>query len=147
MPALSERVTTIMAKPDADVDDVLYLFYPENAHARELGLQHLAKVSDAMPKDAPEVSQEAALGQLQAITSALSVPWEQVVAGLESIRQPVLYANGAHDVMIHAFASYAAVQHLPNATLLLYSDAGHAFLFQHIQEFTTQLKLFLARGE
>ncbi|MGP3963482.1 hypothetical protein ACTWPT_46640 [Nonomuraea sp. 3N208] len=28
-------------------------------------------------------------------------------------------------------AKNLAVQHLDNATLILYSDAGHAFLFQH----------------
>ena len=45
--------------------------------------------------------------------------------------------------MIDAFASYAAVQVLPNAKLVLYSDAGHAFLFQHLKEFATEVKVFL----
>jgi hypothetical protein len=40
----------------------------------------------------------------------------------------VLVATGAHDVMVHAFASYATSQRLPNAKVVLYSDAGHAFL-------------------
>jgi hypothetical protein len=41
-------------------------------------------------------------------------------------------ANGAHDVMIHAFRSYyATYQRLPNAKVILYSNAGHDFLFQH----------------
>ena len=56
---------------------------------------------------------------------------------------PVLYANGAHDVMIDAFASYAAVRELPNAKLVLYSDAGHAFLFQHLENFSAEVKTFL----
>ena len=45
--------------------------------------------------------------------------------------------------MIDAFASYAAVQVLPNAKLVLYSDAGHAFLFQHLEKFTSEVKAFL----
>jgi hypothetical protein len=72
------------------------------------------------------------MGQLEAIMVALGAPWEDVVARLRTITQPVLYANGSHDVMIDAYASYAAVQELPNAKLVLYSDAGHAFLFQHL---------------
>ncbi len=54
-----------------------------------------------------------------------------------------MYANGSHDVMIDSFASYAAVQELPNAKLVLYSDAGHAFLFQHLENFTAEVKDFL----
>ncbi|MEV4241730.1 alpha/beta hydrolase [Nocardia sp. NPDC049737] len=144
MPTMSERVLGIMAKPDADLDDMLYLFYPETEGARKLGLEHFDKVSDVMPADAPVVGEAAAMGQLQAIVAALATPWEQVVAGLATIRQPVLYANGMHDVMIHAFASYSAVEHLPSAKLVLYSDAGHAFLFQHLEEFTAEVKSFLA---
>jgi pimeloyl-ACP methyl ester carboxylesterase len=67
-----------------------------------------------------------------------------VRASLEAIKQPVLYANGVHDVMIPAVASYVAVQHLDDAALLLYSDAGHGFLFQHARAFTTQVANFLA---
>jgi hypothetical protein len=40
-------------------------------------------------------------------------------------------ANGAHDVMIHAFGSYTMSQQLPSAQVILYSNAEHAFLFQH----------------
>ncbi|AII03209.1 MULTISPECIES: alpha/beta fold hydrolase [Rhodococcus] len=144
MPSITERVLQIMAKPNADLEDTLYLFYPETEEARKLGLEHFDKVSAAMPPGAPVVSEEAAMGQLQAITAALATPWEQVVENLKTITQPVLYANGMHDVMIHAFASYSAVEHLPSAKLALYSDAGHAFLFQHLEEFTTEVKRFLA---
>ncbi|WP_405136449.1 alpha/beta fold hydrolase [Nocardia sp. NBC_01388] len=144
MPTMSERVLGIMAKPDADLDDMLYLFYPETEGARNRGLEHFNKVAATLPVDAPAVSEAAAMGQLQAIAAALSTPWEQVIAGLQSIGQPVLYANGMHDVMIHAFASYSAVEHLPSAKLVLYSDAGHAFLFQHLEEFTAEVKSFLA---
>ncbi|TDO51782.1 hypothetical protein EV643_103521 [Kribbella sp. VKM Ac-2527] len=68
-------------------------------------------------------------------------PWP--VAGLRTLTMPVLYANGSHDVMIDAFASYSAVQELPDAKLVLYSDAGHAFLFQHLEDFSTEVKNFL----
>ena len=57
----------------------------------------------------------------------------------------MLYANGSHDVMIDAYASYAAVQELPNAKLVLYSDAGHAFLFQHLDDFTREVTVLPRR--
>jgi pimeloyl-ACP methyl ester carboxylesterase len=81
---------------------------------------------------------------LAAIGQLLAAPFDEVRAELESIKHPVLYANGLHDVMVPAHASYVAVQHLADATLLLYGDAGHAFLFQHANAFTKQVADFLA---
>ncbi len=34
-------------------------------------------------------------------------------------------------------------QRLPNAKVILYSDAGHAFLFQHAEEFGHEVLRFL----
>lgn len=145
MTALAEDVLTIMAKPGGgDAEDMLYLFYPDNDAARASGHEHLAKVSTRLATDAPVVSEEAAMGQFIAAGKLMSVPFERVQAELESIKQPVLYANGVHDVMIPAIASYVAVQHLDSATLVLYSDAGHAFLFQHARAFATEVTNFLA---
>lgn len=145
MTALAEDVLTIMAKPGGgDAEDMLYLFYPDNDAARASGHEHLAKVSTRLANDAPVVSEEAAMGQFIAAGKLMSIPFERVQSELESIKQPVLYANGVHDVMIPAIASYVAVQHLDSATLLLYSDAGHAFLFQHARAFATEVTNFLA---
>ena len=144
MPAMPERVASIMLKPEADLEDVLYLFYPETDEARAKGLDHFGRVAAEMPDGAPRVSQDAAMGQLEAITATLAAPWDDVARDLATITAPVLYAGGAHDVMIDAFSSYAAVQVLPNAKLVLYSDAGHAFLFQHLDTFVREVLVFLA---
>ena len=144
MPDMSEEVLRIMAKPDADENDLLYLFYPETDAARAAGFEHLANVSKRLATGGPAVSEEAAMGQLAAVGQILSVPFDKVRSNLETIKQPVLYANGVHDVMIPALASYVAVQHLDSAVLVLYSDAGHAFLFQHAKAFATEVTNFLA---
>lgn len=143
MPAMPERVANIMLKPGTAIEDALYLFYPETPAAQAKGVEHFSKIGADMPEGAPIVTQDAAMGQLAAITASLSAPWDQVVANLKKMTLPVLYANGAHDVMIDAFASYAAARELPNAKLVLYSDAGHAFLFQHLENFTAEVKAFL----
>jgi pimeloyl-ACP methyl ester carboxylesterase len=143
-PELSEEVVRIMTKPEADADDLLYLFYPATDSARAAGFDHLAKVSKRLAAGGPAVSEKAAMGQFAAIGQVLSVPFDTVRSNLEAIKQPVLYANGVHDVMIPALASYVAVQHLDSAILVLYSDAGHAFLFQHARAFATEVTNFLA---
>jgi pimeloyl-ACP methyl ester carboxylesterase len=139
-PAMSDRVRSIMAKPGGGTpDDVLYLFFPETDRGRAAGLRHLAKVSTRLDAGGPAISDEAARGQLVAVAKLQSIPFDQVRSDLESIKQPVLYANGVHDVMLPALASYVAVQHLDSAVLVLYSDAGHGFLFQHARAFVTEV--------
>ncbi|MYV54065.1 alpha/beta hydrolase [Streptomyces sp. SID3212] len=144
-PAMSDRVRAIMEKPGGGApDDVLYLFFPETDAGRAAGRQHLAHVSTRLRAGGPAISDEAARGQLTAVAKLQSVPFDQVRSHLESIKQPVLYANGVQDVMIPALASYVAVQHLDSAVLVLYSDAGHGFLFQHAEAFAAQVTNFLA---
>jgi pimeloyl-ACP methyl ester carboxylesterase len=142
-PPMSDRVLTIMAKPEADEEDMLYLWYPETDAARSAGHTHLDNVSEQVAHG-PALSDAAAEAQLTAIGQLLAVPFDEVQTKLEGIKQPVLYANGMQDVMVSALASYAAVQHLTDGTLLLYGDAGHAFLFQHAKAFTTAVADFLA---
>jgi pimeloyl-ACP methyl ester carboxylesterase len=143
MPPPREEVLRIAAKADADEDDLVYLFYPETDTGRAAGRQHLANVSTRLAAGAPDVSQVAALGQIAAIGKFSSVPFDQVQARLQTITQPVLIANGIEDIMIPAIASYAAIGHLRNAKLVLYSDAGHGFLFQHAKDFATEVANFL----
>ena len=50
-----------------------------------------------------------------------------------------------HDVMLPAYRSYVLSQQAPNAKLVLYPDAGHAFLFQEIEDFVAEIDRFLER--
>jgi pimeloyl-ACP methyl ester carboxylesterase len=57
---------------------------------------------------------------------------------------PVLVANGIADVMAPAEHSFAIAQKAPWAKLLLYPDAGHAFLFQYAEDFCAEMLRFTA---
>jgi pimeloyl-ACP methyl ester carboxylesterase len=143
-PPPNEKVRSIITKPEPTADDMVYLFYPETDAARAAGYDHLANVSTRLATGHPSVFETAEQGQLTAIANSASIPFEQVRANLQAITHPVLYANGTQDVMIPVIASYVAVQHLQSAVLVLYSDAGHGFLFQHAKDFATQVTNFLA---
>jgi pimeloyl-ACP methyl ester carboxylesterase len=143
-PDMNERVLSIMAKPDADAEDMLYLFYPETEQARASGFEHLAKVSTRLRAGGPAVTEEAAQRQIAAVGRLLARDSDRVKSELQAIDRPVLYANGMSDVMIPAVSSYKAVELVPDSKLVLYGDAGHAFLFQHIDDFVAQVTLFLA---
>jgi pimeloyl-ACP methyl ester carboxylesterase len=143
-PEFSEKVLGIMAKPDADLEDMLFLFYPETEAGRAAGHVHFDHVAHRLAAGGPPVSETAAQGMLTAAAQLLAAPFDEVQAELEAIKHPVLYANGLHDVMIPAHNSYVAAQHLDNVTLVLYSGSGHAFLFQYAKAFTKQVADFLA---
>lgn len=143
-PAANPKVRATMTKPVVTGDDLVYLFFPETDAGRTAGYAHLARVATRLAAGRPEVSEAAARGQMAAIAKDASVPFAQVQASLAGITRPVLYATGMQDAMIPALAAYTAVQNIPDATLVAYSDAGHAFLFQHARAFAAQVHTFLA---
>ncbi|MCX5265742.1 alpha/beta fold hydrolase [Streptomyces sp. NBC_00199] len=143
-PAPDPKIRATMTKPELTGDDWVFLFFPDTDTGRAAGHAHLARVATRLATGLPDVSEAAAMGQITAIAKDAAIPFEQVRADLASIRQPVLYATGMQDVMITPLASYTAARHLPHATLVAYSDAGHAFLFQHAKDFAAQVTAFLA---
>jgi pimeloyl-ACP methyl ester carboxylesterase len=139
MPATPDKVLAIMGKQNSDDEDVLYLFFPETADARAAGIASLRRLETRLAESQSAVSAQAGDAQLAAVTAFGTGVWDR----LPDLEMPVLVANGAHDVMINSFASYAMSQRLPNAKVVLYSDAGHGFLFQHYAAFANEVLDFL----
>lgn len=139
LPAQPAKVGQVAGHPVLDDDDFLYLFFPETGHGRRAGLASLRRLDARLSGSRVEVAPQAIAAQNAAIAAFGTGVWDR----LGELTLPVLVANGAHDVMIHAFASYAMSQRLPNAKVILYSDAGHAFLFQHAGDFAHEVLNFL----
>src|SRR6266851_3064842 len=51
--------------------------------------------------------------------------------------------NGTRDIMVPTINSFTLSQHIPNAQLILYPDAGHGALFQYPELFVAHTKVFL----
>jgi pimeloyl-ACP methyl ester carboxylesterase len=62
---------------------------------------------------------------------------------VEAIVQPVFVANGDRDPMILPRYSHLLAGLLPAATLSLYPDSAHGFLFQHHEQFAADVNAFL----
>jgi pimeloyl-ACP methyl ester carboxylesterase len=139
LPAQPARVGQVAGQPVLDDDDFLYLFFPETGEGRRAGLASLRRLDARLTGAHVEVAPEAIAAQSAAFAAFGTGVWDR----LGELTLPVLVANGAHDVMIHAYASYAMSQRLPNAKVILYSDAGHAFLFQHAGDFGHEVLNFL----
>src|SRR5262245_40731869 len=97
-----------------------------------------ARTEDREPVSGPQVAQ----AQVAAFRA-----WERVdgerFGKLRRISQPCLVVNGVFDNMIPVRNSYFLAEHVPNAMLLAYPDAGHGSLFQYHESFVQQAKLFL----
>ncbi len=104
------------------------------AFATRLG----ARTEDREPLSGPEVAQ----AQIAAFRA-----WERVegerFGKLRRVTQPALVVNGVRDTMIPVRNSYLLAEHLPNAMLLVYPDAGHGSLFQFHDSFVQHATLFL----
>lgn len=139
-PGADPRVWQVATKQANDDEDFLYLFFPNTPAGRALGLASLRRI-DARVLDETHVpvSAPAIAAQLSIVTSIGSSIWDRMT----ELTMPVLVANGAHDVMINAYASFAMMGVLPDAKLVLYSDAGHGFLFQHVEDFAREVLAFL----
>jgi pimeloyl-ACP methyl ester carboxylesterase len=140
LPAMPDKVLQVMTKPENDDEDLLYLFFPETQSARDAGSASLRRIDTRLGADPSYVSPNTVKAQLAAITSFGTGVWDR----LPELGMPVLVANGAQDVMISAFASYSMSQRLPDAKVILYSDAGHGFLFQYAGDFGREILTFLA---
>lgn len=144
-PPPSEKAQAIMAKPESTADDVVTLFFPESETARVIGFGHLEKVGGRLAKAAAGFSVEAAIAGGTAIGAFAATPLDKVRANLEAATRPHLFAAAMGDILIPAVASYFAVEHIAAPSrLVIYSDGGHGFLFQHIKAFTDEVKAFLA---
>jgi pimeloyl-ACP methyl ester carboxylesterase len=139
MPAAPAKVWQLASKPINDDEDFLYWLFPRAGRGREAGLASLRRLDARLTDSQAAVPLETIKAHEAAIRSFGTGVWDR----LHELTLPVLIANGAQDVMIHAFASFAMAQRLPNAKAILYGDAGHAFLFQHADEFGHDVLSFL----
>jgi pimeloyl-ACP methyl ester carboxylesterase len=140
-PAPDPEVGQVAGKPVNDAEDLLYLFFPPSPEGRAAGVASLERIS-ATPH--PAVVSSAGVHAQSAALMSWSSGTESAWDRLTELEMPILVAAGAQDQLMDAYHSYAMVRRLPNANLLIYGDAGHAFLFQRPEQFGRQAVDFLA---
>jgi pimeloyl-ACP methyl ester carboxylesterase len=135
-------MATDPATGEGTLEAFLYLFFAPSPQGQAAGRafwerRHRRQV-DADRPSSP---------QTMAAQSAAAADWRQAhgerFAELASITAPTLVVNGNNDVMVPTINSFLLSQHLPDAQLILYPDAGHGALFQYPQLFLAHARLFL----
>jgi pimeloyl-ACP methyl ester carboxylesterase len=137
------RIGEIVGTVEPSDDDYLWLFFAHSDTSREAGLKSVRRIDErrkAREKAEFAMSEVGAqAGAIGQFASGVNSAWDR----LESLTTPVLYANGAHDIMHPAFDSFSAAAKIPHSRVRIYGDAGHAFLFQFPEEFAKDVNDFL----
>ena len=136
------EVWSVATKPVNSDEDFLYLFFEPSATSQKAGREYLARLTKRKDAFAKQVDAAAWQAQLKS-ASGVHAPETSLLPRLKEIQQPVLVANGNHDIMVPTYASFAMAQELPNGWLKVYPDSGHGFLFQYPDEFGEDVLRFL----
>jgi pimeloyl-ACP methyl ester carboxylesterase len=137
------EVIDAVGKPGSDPDGYLRVFYAQTSTSRDAGRESQKRMlARQVDRDAP-TTWETRLAQYDAVCG-WGIPDHSSLQRVESIRLPVLVANGDSDPMVLPRYSYLLAELIPNARLKIYPDAGHGFLFQHHSEFTADVHGFLS---
>jgi pimeloyl-ACP methyl ester carboxylesterase len=124
------------------LEKLVKLFFAPSKSSQAAGEAFADRLAERKQDGEPLAGQNVAIAQITAFRA-----WEQYsgerFAKLGKITQPCLVVNGVFDNMIPVRNSYMLSEHLPNAMLLTYPDAGHGSLFQFHKSFVRQASLFL----
>lgn len=116
-----------------------YLFFPRTPAGKRAAKDYFGRLKERKTGRDKRISLQARLAQVKAIRAAgRSEPDD-----LSRITQPVLVANGDHDLMVASSHSADLARRLPNARLTIYPDSGHGGVFQHHDEFVPAALAFL----
>lgn len=116
-----------------------YLFFTQTPNGRRAARQFLKRLKERTHNRDKAISIRAFRTQLKAIHA-----WgRQKPSDLSGVRQPVLVANGEDDVMVPSSNSVDLARRLPNAEVILYTDAGHGGIFQYHEAFVEKVREFL----
>jgi pimeloyl-ACP methyl ester carboxylesterase len=122
------------------------LFFAPSASSQAAGEAFIARLAQRKQDREPLSGPNVAKAQISAFRAWEAFTGERF-AKLHKINQPCLVANGVFDIMIPVRNSYMLGEHLPNAMLITYPDAGHGSLFQFHESFVRQASEFLGSNK
>jgi pimeloyl-ACP methyl ester carboxylesterase len=136
-------VASVAMAKDNGPDELLWLFFEHTETSKKLGREYLARAFGERKEDRDKPNgDQVTEAQYDAVVE-WGIPDRSQLNRLAGIRQPTLVANGDNDTMIPTINSHLLGEHLPNARVRIFPDAGHGFLFQWPVEFAEAVTSFL----
>ncbi len=138
----SEDVIGAIGNPKTAPEDFLRIFFHDSAASQQAGKDFLARImARKTGRDVP-VTWGTRLSQYDAITR-WGIPNFAMLERVTAIGMPTFIAGGDSDPMILPRYSHLLAGLIPNATIRIYPDAAHGFLFQHHAAFAADVSAFL----
>jgi pimeloyl-ACP methyl ester carboxylesterase len=130
-----------IGSPTTDADGFLHGFFTDSATSRAVGAECLRRIfsrTEGRDKETTWQTRNAhydAVLKWDAELRRVATPQRDHAAGIRR--------NGDNDRMILPWYSHLVASLLPGASVKLYPDAAHGFLFQHADEFAGDVEKFL----
>jgi pimeloyl-ACP methyl ester carboxylesterase len=132
-----------VGRRESSPEGYLAVFYAGTATSQEAGRQSAQRIFGARSEDRDaQTTWQTRQAQYDAVCS-WGVPDQALLERLSAIHCPVFIANGDSDPMILPHFSYLLAGLIPQASVKIYPDSAHGFLFQHAGEFAADLGAFL----
>jgi pimeloyl-ACP methyl ester carboxylesterase len=131
-----------VGKPETSAEEYLGVFFTPSPASRKAGQEALGRMYARTEDRDATVAWAVRQAQYDAVCS-WGIPDHAKLQRLAAIEQPAFVANGDGDPMIPPRYSHLIAGLLPHATVKIYPDAAHGFLFQHHAEFAADVTEFL----
>jgi pimeloyl-ACP methyl ester carboxylesterase len=139
----AKDVIDAVGKRQGSPEGYLSVFYAPSPPSQAAGKQSVQRIFGARTEDRDaDTTWQTRQAQYDAVCS-WGVPNHALLQRVSAIAQPVFIANGDSDPMILPHYSYLLAGLIPQASLKIYPDAAHGFLFQHAAEFAADVEAFL----
>jgi pimeloyl-ACP methyl ester carboxylesterase len=136
------EVLNAVGQPQPDPKGYLDVFFTSSAASQQAGQQTLGRIYGRTTDVDKPTSWATRQAQYDAVCD-WGIPNHAALQRVSAIGHPVFIANGDGDPMIPPHFSYLLAGLIPRASVKIYPDAAHGFLFQHAGEFAADVAKFL----
>jgi pimeloyl-ACP methyl ester carboxylesterase len=140
------EVIGAVGRPETNPEGYLEVFFARSPSSQQAGQDVLRRIYTRTEDRDKPTTWATRQAQYDAVC-AWGIPDHSLLQRLSGISQPVFVANGDSDPMILPHYSYLIAGLIPQATVKMYPDSAHGFLFQHHAEFAVDVEAFLAKPD
>ena len=135
-------IADAVRKDEPGPAELLYTFFKGTEASQEAGRAYLGRFLARADDRDPPSSLQTRDAHYDAVCE-WGIPDHAALQRLAGIRQPTFVANGDADAMLPPRLSHILGGLIPDATVKIYPDAAHGFLFQHHAAFGADVTAFL----
>ena len=136
------EVIGAVGQPETSPQGYIEVFFAPTATSREAGQQAAGRIFGRTTDRDEPTTWQTRQAQYDAVCT-WGIPNHSLLQRVAAIELPVFVANGDSDPMILPRYSHLLAGLLPDARVKIYPDSAHGFLFQHHEEFATDVHAFL----